>query len=893
MLLVKQARDEALRAPWGHETSPPYSARFQDWENALKAAGLPAALTEWQHLARESDAALFWESALHFTRRLSALHRPDLALLLLQHLSYEAPELFATQAKRQLSELSGRGNFGSKAEFLMNNFAEQALDPSALVAMTAAGCTYRLVRLGVLSRLGPGLGPRLWAAAAGFTAEVPAFTLSARAMHGALGSLPQGSPPLREELAASALFLGSIKLAGFGGISLAKHIPARGAFNAPLRFGLPTASLLAGIGIGHRLEIAAGLRPQRNGEEALAEDLGTLLQLHAAGSISRLLLGRNWARFEQELELRAQQIHRPPASPMGPRPAWAEISQGSPSRDLEPPRFADLGRTLMVGKESTPPPALTKDLTNRYLARFPPDSQGYYSTAILETVQRIACSLPHFHERLIEALYYSPNRGSKDQLYAVLAIENVFNSDAMRTATGSFDYSILQLLLGQTATEDHRATRLQSFQKIFLALEKGLNRQAMQDLILSLPYDETWAPPAEPRYNAHFWRQHREEVVHHWSDYRPQDADLLLNFVHQQSLGNTDLASRMIRTFGEGRRQGYYLAVDIDATLDYARAHPLGNLVLQRFHDILATRDVPAKLSEMAGDPGSLDTVDRIESLRKHGVSPEKIAYQLNGTEHTGYLNDLRLARKVVAVFEEVGTYLKNPRLREEGQRQVMEAFWEYARSGRGLQVRDLIDMMRLHPSPGIEAFVAAWEGGGPEARVDIRILPQERFQKLADHGEKLQGDTYALTIPRHPISAKNLELFPELTGGDTKDLIFIPKLPRFDLSTTEGADHAFHELINRVKSLVHEAEHWRHANGVYFGAESASQPVRLAGVSRQERLVSEIMAYLEEFRWRVRFRDVDFFELSSRLGLTVPTFLRNNADFTYFGQANQDKSIH
>ncbi len=807
----------------GRGVSPSKDTPSLELEAGLRQAGFAAALSQWRALAMETDPELFAAAALNFARELEASSHPELAVLLYQSLAGTAPPPLASRARRELAILRGQGGFGARLEFQMKNFAGQVVDPSALVAMALGGCAYRLARLGALSRLGPGLASRLWAGAVGLGAEVPVFTLSARAMNQVLGrSSGLDRPSLAGELAVATLFLGSVKLAGAGGGVLTQDLAANGAKTRALRSALPTASLFAGIGLGHRLEIAAGLRPDRSGGDAWAEDLATLFQLQAAGSFSRFLLGKEWARLEQTLDLRAETLAPSQGSGFGPAPAWAGASIVLPLRTFEPPRFADLGRSLMVGKETTPPPGRSRNLAERYLPLFPPDAQGYYSSAILQSACRIACSLPGFHERLVDALFYSPNRGSKEQLYTVLAIEHVFTADAMRSSTGSFDYSILQLLIGQTAAEEHRATRLQSFQKIFLALEGGLHRRALQDLILNLPYDETWAAPSSPQYNAHFWQQHREEVVHHWANYRPQDADLLLNFVHHQSWGNTELASRMIRAFGEGRRQGHYLAVDIDATLDYARAHPLGNLVLRRLHDILATRDVAAKLAEIAGDPGSLDTVERIESLRKHGVSPEKIAYQLNGTEHTGYLNDLRLARKVVSVFQEAGAYLKDPRLREAGRRQVVRAFWEFARSGRMLRAQDLVDIMRLHPGPAIEAFVAAWAGGGPGTRVDIRILPRERFQKLVDHWGQTHGEPYALAVARHEVSSKNLELFPELAGVDRQDLILIPELPRFELSTSEGADRAFHELVHRVRSLVHEAEHWRHTNGVYFGTESA-----------------------------------------------------------------------
>ena len=236
------------------------------------------------------------------------------------------------------------------------------------------------------------------------------------------------------------------------------------------------------------------------------------------------------------------------------------------------------------------------------------------------------------------------------------------------------------------------------------------------------------------------------------------------------------------------------MSVDIEGVLDYARAHPLGNLVLGRLYNILANRDVPAKLVEIATDPGSLETIHRIESLRKHGVSPEKIAYELNGSEHTAYLNDLRLARKVVSVLQEAAPYLRNSQLRDAGRRQLIDAFWSFARSGRSLEAEDLVGLLRLHANPATDAFTRAWL----EGQVEIRITSREAFDEFVERWGKAQGQIFALTVSRH--------------GKQERDLILIPDLPSFDLRHAPGQDQAFHELVSRARSQAHDAELWRHA---------------------------------------------------------------------------------
>lgn len=861
MVRVTRARRDAFRAFQMHETSRPSRPWFEDFGHALDLEGLSADAKAWRALCYETDVHIFWESALSLSQRLNE-RRPDLGIILLKHIAEEAPNNLALRAKLQWKRLSGAGSFGSQVEYQFEHFSKQALDPAACLAIVLAGTTYRVSRLLALKQLGAGTPSRILASLLGFSVEVPVFTMGARlGQEWIHGTSPDKSILLPQELAASAIFLGSLRIAGIFNSQVPKSWRAPG-----------TAATFLGIGVGHRLQIAAGLRAPRGPGEAWAEDIATLLQFHAAGSLSRGLTGKTFAQFEAMLDLRASQTQASPTSSriteygFAHSNFWPLAAEGEPSKTLS-------NLSLMVGKETTPPPERASQILLRYQRLFPQDQEGYYSSEILRTACRIPCGLPDFHERLVDAFLQSPNRGTKQQLYTALAIESVFTADAMHGSTGSFENGILQLLIGQTAAQEYRHSRLRSFQKIFLALERGMNRKALHDMMLELPYDPSWTPPSRAPYTAWFWQRHRNEVVEHWGAYRPKDADLLLNFIYGQSFGNTKLASQMIVTFGEGRRRGLYLSVDIEGVLDYARTHPLGNLVLRRLYNILAGQDIPGKLVEIATDPGSLDTVSRIETLRKHGVSPEKIAYELNGSEHTAYLNDLRLARKVVSVLQETGPYLKSPQLRDAGRHQIVDAFWNFAHSGRKLQAEDLMAMLRLHSNPATEAFTRAWLDG----QVEIRITSRDAFDDFVERWGKIKGKIFALTVSRH--------------GRQERDMILIPELPSFDLRHATGQDQAFHEFVNRARSLVHEAEHWRHSNGVFFGVEAASQALRLSGIGRQERLVSEIMAYLEEFRWRVRFSDSDFHELAQRLGVTLPTFLRNIADSGYFSSESRQLS--
>lgn len=896
------ARLHPIRAPRGHG-APEKIEDPLSWEagflSRLQSPDLRWAAAKFRGLQGESDASLRAAGLIELARELERRRRPELAALLYAQIQTAAPAPLAARAGRSLEILSGGGKISDRLELQIRHFTEHVLDPSSLIAMGLAGGVYRWVRLAALGRLSGVPLARLWASLAGLSAEVPAFAFGTRAGRILLRQTPEGGfAPLPQELGAAALFLGSLKLTGALAASAGRRIPADSGA-ARLSAGLlPRAALFGGIALGHRLEIAAGLRPERTSGAGLAEDLGTFFQLQVAGALSRGLMGRSWQSFEAGLELRAQQGPLPPA--LGPKTAFALAGPSA----LPPPRLGETeklkGLSFMEGREFTPPPQRIRELAAHYLRLFPPTAEGYFSAEILRAACRIPCSLPNFHERLVEALYHASNRGSMEQLYTVLAIEDVFIANALRRSTGSFDYALLQLQIGSAVAEDHPAARLQNFQRIFRALEGGFDRRAQHELILRLPYDENWAVPAQAVFPESFWTQHRDQAALFWGSYRHKDWEMLLNFAYLRSRGKPQLASEIIRTFGEGREKGFYLSVDIDAALDYARAHPMGMVVLRRLHDVFATRDVHAKLAEIANDPAPDSTPRRIEALRRAGVPEEGIAYQLTGSEHTGYLNDLRLARKLVSVFQEIAPYVGDRRLTERGKSRLVEAFWEFARSGRKLEAEDLFDFWRLAKDPRTDKYLRFGEPEVPadaehtarqgdplteayirmlrEGSVSVEILSMDRFREIDRQWGKTQGRSLALT------------LFGRKVGEP--DRILIPELPPLDLSQAEGVNRAFNEIRNRVRFLVHEAEHVRHFRGLFFGAEAGSQPIRLAGISRTERLVSETMASLEELRWRVKYSDQDYLELSRILGLTPATYLRNLADQQYFAAENAAKAL-
>ncbi|HEX5034207.1 MAG TPA: hypothetical protein VFW62_06990, partial [bacterium] len=105
-------------------------------------------------------------------------------------------------------------------------------------------------------------------------------------------------PSFATELIPSALTLGTLKMVGFAGRTLAPSLPSE----------LPT---FAGLLLAHGLESRLGLRPELSGANLVLDALASTISLGAGARLGRGLLGRDFARFQAELELRSKP--RPPA----------------------------------------------------------------------------------------------------------------------------------------------------------------------------------------------------------------------------------------------------------------------------------------------------------------------------------------------------------------------------------------------------------------------------------------------------------------------------------------------------------------------------------------------------------------------------------------------------
>src|SRR5204863_9462115 len=144
-------------------------------------------------------------------------------------------------------------------------------------------------------------------------AETSTFTLAERGLR-ALLSLPLQNS-LAEDWAANGLFIGSMKLAGWGGQSILERAGKVGEFT---QASFMQASQFSGIVLGKKMEEWVGLKEARSGGNLIADSLVFLLQAQVGGHLSEALWGKSFRAWQSSLNLQArilenQGLPRPPA----------------------------------------------------------------------------------------------------------------------------------------------------------------------------------------------------------------------------------------------------------------------------------------------------------------------------------------------------------------------------------------------------------------------------------------------------------------------------------------------------------------------------------------------------------------------------------------------------
>ncbi|MCE9625047.1 MAG: hypothetical protein K8R69_06285 [Deltaproteobacteria bacterium] len=298
----------------------------------------PAFRGELHSLTRETDLEILAADLYAFGARQEREGRNEVAAQiyasLLHHIpsSEESLNALKRRAQGRLEALQGRGPLSGRFEILARSFAQQAADPAMLTGMFLGGAVFQTARLATLSRLAAsptanlltrGLGARSLSWIAGFALEVPAFTLSTRGLHQALGqSQDWNAGAISRDLLSNGLTLFLLKGSGALGNSATRRLSPAGANDAFTRFSaaaIPQAAAFTGIVASRLLETRLGWRPESDASNIFADSLATLLQFHVGG---RILHGVTGGTYERSLELYRDRLQNSPGpGPKRPSPS--------------------------------------------------------------------------------------------------------------------------------------------------------------------------------------------------------------------------------------------------------------------------------------------------------------------------------------------------------------------------------------------------------------------------------------------------------------------------------------------------------------------------------------------------------------------------------------------
>jgi hypothetical protein len=767
------------------------------------------------------------------------------------------------------------------------HFVEQATEPVTLAAMVVGGMAYRIGRIGVLSMDVGATGwepVRFASIVAGLGSEVTAFEITNRALislreRAGLKPAPtgnlwnwSGAGGWREGLLSSAITFGALRGAG----ALAQWQ------NLVFQHALQTTTMVGAQNIfcGGAQPCAPSLAEQFLQAEA------TNLQLGAGMG----LLGHPFHALERGLQLSLQERERIPFDTPSSLNLFAEglpVFAGDPPLPDARPETEIASNTQLNhacsigdghgGGSGNPPsrlptPEKARDLSVRFLPRFPStEDPTMYSDQIVERALATPGSGPEFHERLLEAYATAKNRGTLSQRHTVDAIKKTFLYNALHSSTGTLENALLQHLIEKRIDEPDPVKRLEGLHALFRLMESGLTREKLGNLFPESSFNPEYGSSVIPLYPNSFFQRHEATFREALAAYDLRQKIQIFNFIHQEFSQDENRAERALWIFHEARDSGRYRAAQIDAALSYARRAPFGRLVLSRLLSVFIAEDVTAKLAELTQEGSAdQDTLSFIREQRRSGLSPQALAEALNGTHHTAYFEDPRLALKLVSSLSFFIPYFATPATDRRAWRlHFHDTLHSFLVEQRTMNVTSMLGLADLNRLPLTESLKQHFVEGA----FDIRLLQEEEFASLLAHWKDLPQDVTHLFRQQE---------------GNRPDQILVRPMEATRPDEAMNSERRYVQLTKRLHGLVHEFEHWRHFTGNFEGIEAGQRPFDLHHISREDRLVTEIMAFLEENQWVTLNITESDWEIARRMGLNLPLFYRAMADHGYFGKTNE-----
>lgn len=299
-----------------------FAALSSETQKTLQAQFGDHSLNEIQSLSQERDPLFFFRGLQEISRRLEDEGRLPAAARLLQFLAaHSSVSQVAETSRSRLEAMQGTGPFSIRAELFLNRLSDEAGNPAVIAGFGLASVLYRISRLGMMAQFlarptsfwTRGIMAEATSGAFGLLLEAPAFVVGNKGAEQLLGLKPDWSAAaFRHEIPYAYLTFLPLKASGFAFERLSGRLVAgNDLFSRFSRGALPQAGMWVGILGGMGLASLAGIGSPGFKQHWLSESLEMLLHFNMAGLLSRRLLGPNFARWENQMDVQIQNMANP------------------------------------------------------------------------------------------------------------------------------------------------------------------------------------------------------------------------------------------------------------------------------------------------------------------------------------------------------------------------------------------------------------------------------------------------------------------------------------------------------------------------------------------------------------------------------------------------------
>jgi len=752
-------------------------------------------------ISQENSSECFASELLHLGQSLANSEHESGAAALWSYLAKQKTEAFAEtalQAGLELKALLGNSDSPYAFEVLLRGLNKNITDFSTLGGVIAGSMIAQGVKAFSLSRLlgqapswyNRGLALSFATEGLAFAAEVPAITLSNKGLQTALGR-PQdwGWKSLANDGLQWGVNLFFMKAFGslaqrsfrtFHGLdasgTAAPQLSALTRLSEPL---FTQAGMWGGITLGQQALLGLEGKGDPTASHSWMHSLATLLELNVGAQLAGNVMGAEWSRAMQALEIRARAVESPRTPPQGRAKTWE-----FPRNPLLLPKNR---RLAFAGPEGIAPdfgaselpekPFVSKMATavsgsgsaSKFLARrLSSLLEGRYGAdpRIDKIVEHFSNTEFSYAPQEAEAAYFELLGRSqvKDYQYtdgrvtpaldilqtASRVLRYTLEMNPMRRAVGSFYDYMMQVAFERVLQEK----RVHPFDELMRIATIHRSQASLESFFVSyslnIPYE----------LNQSLWR-HSLDKKPEWVEslsalplsqssrnrignylatfsmgkFSERFRDPEFNYLMLKPMGGdpknvpmqAEFAVRVLKNILEDPKLSPDWAPILEACVQRSKASAVPMLYFDRLFKILATGDLNEKISEIAfgRDFNALELAEKLSAVQPD-PGFRKAGEALDGTVYTAYFNDPILAKKFARFYRALETLLhpkEQSRNRADFHRKAEELLAGKDNFGR----EEVLEMLYHRPTETAKLARSMILKG----ELDFKVYSQSQMQRL------------------------------------------------------------------------------------------------------------------------------------------------------------------